>query len=174
MDPSLNLPAMTAAEGTSEWSFIAADESATERLGVALARSLSDGTTVALCGTLGAGKTRLVQAIARASGVDPAGVVSPTFVLVHEYHGRRPIYHFDAYRVAGVAEFWDLGPDEYFQSPGLTLVEWADRVEAGLPSLYLRIEIEVLDATERRFTLRGVGPGWEDVLTAIGRELAAA
>ena len=44
----------------------------------------------ALCGTLGAGKTRLVQAIAAAAGVDRREVVSPTFVLIQEYHGRRP------------------------------------------------------------------------------------
>ena len=59
------------------------------RLGAALAEVLPDGTTVALCGTLGAGKTRLVQAIAEAVGVDRRNVTSPTFVLIQEYHGRR-------------------------------------------------------------------------------------
>ena len=46
----------------------AADEEATVALGRALAEILPDGTTVALQGTLGAGKTRLVQAVAAASG----------------------------------------------------------------------------------------------------------
>ena len=49
-------------------SFNAADEAATAALGHALADVLPPGTTVALCGTLGAGKTRLVQAIAEAAG----------------------------------------------------------------------------------------------------------
>ena len=105
------------------------DEAATARLGAALAEILPDGATVALVGTLGAGKTRLVQAIAAAAGVDRRSVVSPTFVLVQEYSGRRRIVHIDAYRLRNEDEFRDLGPDEYFEGGGLVLVEWADRVE---------------------------------------------
>jgi len=96
--------------------FDAAGEGATEALGAALAKVLPPGTTVALLGTLGAGKTRLVQAVAVACGVDPREVVSPTFVLVHEYHGRRPICHIDAYRLRDEDEFAQLGPDEFFES----------------------------------------------------------
>ncbi len=99
------------------------------RLGAALAEVLPDGTTVALCGTLGAGKTRLVQAIAEAAGVDRRNVLSPTFVLIQEYHGRRTVYHIDAYRLRDADEFLALGPEEYFEGDGLVLVEWADRVE---------------------------------------------
>ena len=51
-------------EDRSSFSYEAADESATAALGAALADVLPDGCTVAWCGTLGAGKTRLVQAIA--------------------------------------------------------------------------------------------------------------
>ena len=113
--------------------FNAANEAATAALGHALADVLPPGTTVALCGTLGAGKTRLVQAIAEALGVDRRDVVSPTFVLIQEYRGRRTIYHIDAYRLRDEDEFQQLGPDEYFESDGLVLVEWADRVEGSLP-----------------------------------------
>jgi tRNA threonylcarbamoyladenosine biosynthesis protein TsaE len=70
-----------------EYRFLANSESDTRRLGAALARSLPAGTTVALIGTLGAGKTRLVQAVATACGVPPETVVSPTFVLCQEDHG---------------------------------------------------------------------------------------
>ena len=107
-----------------------ADESATAALGAALAEVLPEGTTVALCGPLGAGKTRLVQAIAEAAGVDRGNVTSPTFVLIQEYHGRRTIYHIDAYRVRDEDEFESLGVEEYFEGDGLVLVEWADRVDA--------------------------------------------
>ena len=68
--------------------YTAADETATDALGAALAEVLPEGTTVALCGTLGAGKTRLVQAIAAAVGIDRRDVLSPTFVLIGEHHGR--------------------------------------------------------------------------------------
>ena len=81
------------------FTFIAENENDTARLGCALAQSLSDGGVVALCGTLGAGKTRLVQAMAEALGVDRRQVVSPTFVLIQEYRGQKAIYHIDAYRL---------------------------------------------------------------------------
>ncbi len=65
------------------------DEEGTAHLGERLASALPDYATVALIGTLGAGKTRLVQSLAGALGVDRRDVVSPTFVLAQEYHGRR-------------------------------------------------------------------------------------
>ena len=80
----------------SSYCFVAHGEDDTQRLGAALAAVLPPGTTVALIGTLGAGKTRLVQALAEACGVPPATVVSPTFVLCQPYHGRRTLYHLDA------------------------------------------------------------------------------
>ena len=117
------------------FTFIANNEHDTERLGAALAGVLPPGTVVGLIGTLGAGKTRLVQAVAAALGVPAGNVTSPTFVLVNEYRGGRlPIYHFDTYRLKDDDEFLDLGPEEYFDSSGLTFVEWADRVADLLPA----------------------------------------
>ena len=135
----------------------AVDEADTAALGAALAEVLPDGAVVALCGTLGAGKTRLVQAIAEATGVDRREVVSPTFVLIHEYCGRRPVYHLDAYRIADDDEFLELGPEEYFEGDGLTLVEWADRVAACLPHDRIEIHIEVTGTDSRRFEIVGLG-----------------
>jgi tRNA threonylcarbamoyladenosine biosynthesis protein TsaE len=133
--------------------FIAESEQDTKTLGTALAKVLPPGTVVALIGTLGAGKTRLVQAIAEASGIDPADVVSPTFVLVHEYHGARTIYHFDAYRLDNVEQFLALGPDEYFAGDGICLVEWADRVASALPAEHLAVTIHVEGETRRIFEI---------------------
>ena len=135
----------------------AADEAATAALGAALAQVLPGGTTVGLFGTLGAGKTRLVQALAEALGVDRREVVSPTFVLIQEHQGRRPIYHVDAYRLLSEAEFQQLGPDEYFDSGGLVLIEWADRVAGCLPRERVEVHIEVTGPTARRFEVRAVG-----------------
>lgn len=146
--------------------FNATDESGTDALGAALARVLPDGATVALVGTLGAGKTRLVQAVAEACGVPRREVVSPTFVLVQEHHGRRPIYHIDAYRIADRDEFEALGPEEYFEGQGLTLVEWADRVEACLPPDRVEVHVEVIGEHSRRFEVTAVGKELDE---AIGR-----
>ena len=126
----------------------------TDRLGAMLAAALPPGTVVALSGTLGAGKTRLVQAVATALGVPPGTVTSPTFVLVNEYRqGRLPIFHFDAYRLKDDDEFLNLGPEEYFDSDGLTFIEWADRVAHLLPDDRVEIAIEVTGDNARRATI---------------------
>jgi tRNA threonylcarbamoyladenosine biosynthesis protein TsaE len=154
------------------WQYEAVDESATAALGAALAHVLPDGSVVALNGTLGAGKTRLVQALAEASGVAAGECVSPTFVLINEYHGRRPIYHFDAYRLADDDEFLQLGPEEYFAGQGVTLIEWAERVERCLPRERLEIRIEPTGPGSRRFYLQARGERYEQVVELLAALLA--
>src|SRR5271154_5433675 len=115
----------------------------TEALGRRLGKLLFPGAVVALVGPLGAGKTHLVRAIAEGLGVaDSRVVTSPTFVLIQEYNGRLPIFHFDAYRLQSEAEFDDLGTQEYYDSNGVCLIEWADRVPGSLPPDHLRITLE--------------------------------
>ena len=154
-----------------EYVFLSSSPAETDRLGAALAEVLPDGIVVALCGTLGAGKTRLVQAIAVACGIDRGEVVSPTFVLCQEHAGRRTLYHFDVYRLTGDEEFQRLGPQEYFDAGGITLIEWADKVSASLPDERLEISIEVTGETTRRFTFRATGPGLPPVLSALAKQL---
>ncbi len=149
------------------FSINAPDEQATVRLGHALAETLPAGTTVALIGTLGAGKTRLVQAIAAAVGIEAGTAVSPTFVLVQEYSGARPIVHVDAYRLRDEDEFLALGAEEYLASPAITIIEWADRVAGCLPREHLRIEISETGETSRRFDFKATGPGLEAALDRL-------
>jgi tRNA threonylcarbamoyladenosine biosynthesis protein TsaE len=149
--------------------FIANSTQETDQLGAALADVLPAGTTIALCGTLGAGKTRLVQAIAAAYGVARQDVVSPTFVLYQQYRGRISLHHFDAYRVRDDDEFLELGPEESFQSAGITIVEWADRVIGCLPPDRLEIHVEVTGATSREFQLIALS----DRLQAVVDQLQA-
>ncbi len=145
------------------------NEAATERVGRALADLLTAGGVVALDGPLGAGKTRLVQAVATACGVDRRDVVSPTFVLVHEYRtGGRPIIHIDAYRINDDDEFLQLGAEEYFRPPNLVLIEWASRIVCCLPEERLEISIEVLDDTARRMEVKGHGAAYEEVSRRFG------
>ena len=143
--------------------FEAADEAATRAFGAALAEVLPLGTTVALRGTLGAGKTRLVQAVAAACGVPEGEVISPSFVLVQEYSGQRQLYHIDAYRLRDEQEFLELGPEEYFDSQAITFIEWADRVAQCLPQQRLEIEIEVTGPHSRRFAISASGAALQDV-----------
>jgi tRNA threonylcarbamoyladenosine biosynthesis protein TsaE len=154
------------------FTYEAQDENATRLLGAVLAEILPDGTTVALCGTLGAGKTRLVQAIAEASGVPRREVVSPTFVLIQEHRGRRPIYHIDVYRLRDEDEFLQLGPEEYFESSGLTLIEWADRVARCLPRQRIEIHAEVTGPDSRRFEVVDLAGQYQTVIDQLRRRFA--
>lgn len=117
------------------------DEADTERLGRVLAGVAPVDTVIALVGDLGAGKTRLARAFAGELGVEPSDVTSPTFTLIHEYEGRVPVFHFDAYRLAGDAEFEAIGADDYWEAGGICLVEWADRVRGVLPRGAWRVEL---------------------------------
>ena len=154
-----------------QFAFKSQSEADTERLGAALASALPPGTTVALLGTLGAGKTRLVQAVAAALGVPRDAATSPTFVLVNEYRGRLPIYHIDAYRLRDEDEFLELGPQEYFESDGVTFIEWADRVAACLPRERLEVRCEAIGETERWFTISANAPALGAAVRVIGNAL---
>lgn len=127
-------------------------EAQTDLVGQALADLVRPGLVIGLIGPLGAGKTRIVRAIAEALGADPEAIASPTFVLIHEYAARLPIYHFDTYRLPDPDEFDALGIDEYFRGNGLCLVEWADLVADRLPSESWWIRIEP-DGDRRRFRI---------------------
>lgn len=153
-----------------EWH--AADEQATETLGAALAGALRPGTVVALVGDLGAGKTRLVQAVATRLGVERRAVSSPTFLLVQEYEGRLPIYHFDTYRLRDSDEFLELGADEMLASNGVCLIEWADRVADVLPSDVLRAEITIAGPSARVFRFSAHGIASRTVLLELQKRLS--
>ena len=142
------------------------DLTGTETFGHRLGALLFPGAVIGLVGQLGAGKTHLTRAVAEGLGVkNPAAVNSPTFVLIQEYPARLTIYHFDAYRLSGPREFAELGVEEYFRGDGVCLVEWADKVESTLPAEHLRIEIETLDASRRRFHITAAGERYQQLLS---------
>jgi tRNA threonylcarbamoyladenosine biosynthesis protein TsaE len=146
---------------------------ATAALGRRLGQLLFPGAVVALVGTLGAGKTQLVRAIAEGLDLADSRVVSsPTFVLIQEYQARLPIYHFDAYRLRGSAELFDLGVHEYFEGHGVCLVEWADRAAECLPAEHLTVVLEVTGETSRRATVTARGLQYESMLKNFTAENA--
>jgi tRNA threonylcarbamoyladenosine biosynthesis protein TsaE len=142
---------------------------ATRDFGHRLGRLLFPGAIIALVGQLGAGKTYLSRAIAEGLNIPDSRVVtSPTFVLVQEYEaGRLPIYHFDAYRLCGEAEFAELAPEDYFEGRGVSLVEWADRVPSCLPRDHLLVSLVAIGATSRRLSLEATGPNHIPLLAAV-------
>lgn len=132
----------------------------TEQIGEALGRALQPGDVVALMGDLGAGKTCLTRGIARGLGItDP--VTSPTFILIAEYstaHGF-PLYHADCYRLgdAAAAEAENIGLAEMLEGSGVTVVEWAERINRLLPDDTLRIELVATADSQRQMIAQAGG-----------------
>lgn len=140
----------------SSYKFTSSSEQETGRLGEMIAGIAQPGDVLSLVGTLGAGKTRLVQGIAVGLGNTAESITSPTFVLVNEYRvGRLPVFHFDAYRLKDDDEFLELGPEEYFDGDGITLVEWGDRVAHLMPGRVSTVSIDLADRDERRIEITG-------------------
>lgn len=129
----------------------------TEALGERLGGLLAAGDMVALYGDLGAGKTTLVRGLARGLG-SPDRVSSPTFVLMHVYDGRLPVYHFDAYRLSGPSDLLGIGAEEYLEGDGVAVVEWSERALGILPEERLDVFLSAGPSPDER-VLRLEGRG---------------
>jgi len=133
----------------------------TQNIGEGLAQMLGSRDVVSLTGDLGAGKTTLVQGLARGLGVTEP-VLSPTFTLIREYQGTvLPIYHLDVYRLERLQDVVDLGFDEILDQEAIVLIEWGDAIEWLLPQTYLQVELTLPEERPtRRISLSGRGPSW--------------
>lgn len=138
--------------------FLSRSEAETVAWALEFSKRLKAGDALALSGDLGAGKTVLARGLAR--GLGYAGDAhSPSYALVHEYTGGRlPVFHMDLYRLAPGADWEEIGFDHYFQSGGVCLVEWPERLPAGMDFSY-RIELLYEGDTSRRIVVTGPGAG---------------
>jgi tRNA threonylcarbamoyladenosine biosynthesis protein TsaE len=147
----------------------------TRAVGEALSGVLLARDAIALSGELGAGKTTLVQGVARGLGVGEH-VVSPTFTLVREYRGRLALTHVDVYRLQHLQDVVDLGLEEIGEGDAVLVVEWGDAIEALLPADRLDVELTTVDPTggseRRRIEVRGAGEAWSSRWEALARALA--
>lgn len=125
---------------------------AMRELGKRFAGHSEEGDVIALYGELGSGKTEFVRGFAEGSGVSGTEVGSPTFTLIHEYDGRMPVYHFDAYRVKDAGELVGMGLDEYLFGSGVCLIEWPEVIEHLLPDHTVRLRLEHQSDGSRRVT----------------------
>ena len=136
----------------------------TRRVAADLAARIEVPMTIALCGSLGAGKTQLVRDFADHLGVSAESVTSPTYVLVQRYQGRHLLYHLDFYRLESIDQVWDLGLDEMLESPVVTLIEWADKFPESLPDDYLRIDLSLRSDGSRTLRIEPHGRRAESIL----------
>jgi tRNA threonylcarbamoyladenosine biosynthesis protein TsaE len=128
----------------------------TIKFGQKFGSQLKGGEVIALYGTLGSGKTHLIKGIVAGLGAEDAAneVTSPTFVLVNEYSGRLEVYHIDAYRLDSIAQFEQIGFDDYCHPGSVVLIEWADKVEQALTGInYIKIELSHLGPTARKISV---------------------
>lgn len=130
----------------------------TYELGRRIGLTATPGTMLALTGGLGAGKTLLTKGVAAGLGVSSV-VNSPTFVLMNEHPGRLRLYHIDAYRLSDAEEASAAGLLDERQADGVTVVEWADRLEGWLPSERLEIHLETPAGEPMRRILRWTAIG---------------
>jgi len=142
------------------WAAWTQGEEETRALAARLAAGLEPADVVALIGELGSGKTRFTEGACRALGY--AGRVrSPTFVLVHVYRGRLPIYHFDLYRwelpgaSAELAEW-----EEWMDGGGVSFVEWADRLGTALPERAILVRLAHAGGERRRVVVEAPPDRW--------------
>lgn len=111
-------------------------------LGREIGSGLEAGAVLALQGDLGAGKTHFTKGLAEGLGCS-SEVTSPTFTLVHEYHGGRlPLYHFDFYRMESEDEVLRVGWDEYLDEEGVLVIEWPDKFPGLMPEAVKRFTFD--------------------------------
>lgn len=114
---------------------------------------LKSNDLLVLKGPLGAGKTVFVRGLAKGLGLKEDMVNSPSFTMVNEYPGDKPLYHFDLYRLNDSEELTEIGWDEYLNREGLVVVEWGEKANEFLPSSYYLIDFIILNENEREINI---------------------
>ncbi len=124
-------------------------------IGRKIGAALPPGSVVLLSGVLGAGKTTLVKGIAEGMGITEE-VSSPTYTIVSEYPGTRPLHHIDLYRIEGRNQIDNLGLDDILWGSGVSVIEWGEKLQGELPENPIRITLAVDGDSDRTITVEGL------------------
>ncbi len=130
-------------------------ESETAAVAAVLAERLQPGDSVLLFGSLGAGKTAFVRGIL-GSFDQHIEVTSPTYTLINVYPTSPPIYHFDLYRLRDENDLLDVGFDEYLDSGGIVLVEWAEKCGRLKPTVGYAVTLAITGESTRQITIGSI------------------
>lgn len=112
-----------------------------------LKSKMQDCCVFTFSGSLGAGKTTLVQNLLRSCGVT-SYITSPTFTYVNVYNNNisQTFYHFDLYRIHSVEEFIDLGFYEYLYEPNSwSFIEWPEVIMPLLTQKVCHVSLDYYD-----------------------------
>ncbi len=121
----------------------------TVELGKTLGEVIPAGTVISLEGGLGCGKTVMVKGICRGLGVH-RGVLSPSFVLLEEYQGELPVFHYDLYRLEELSGVDGIGLLDSVDGRNIVLIEWGDRLPDGFIEKDIVISMQITGEKERR------------------------
>ncbi|MDO8567328.1 MAG: tRNA (adenosine(37)-N6)-threonylcarbamoyltransferase complex ATPase subunit type 1 TsaE [Dehalococcoidales bacterium] len=152
-----------------KFTFISNSPLATFNMGKRLGKRLEAGSTIAMIGELGCGKTLMTRGIGAGLEVPERRVNSPTFVLVNEYSGRLPVYHMDLYRLSNIEQGFEIGILDYLAraSGGVLIVEWAEKIAPLLPEERLQVEFQVLSARKREILFCASGDKFSSLLKEL-------
>ena len=140
----------------------------TEKIGQQVGQHLNGGDVVALEGDLGMGKTSFIRGLARGLDIKDREVSSPTFVFVHEHHGRLSLIHMDLFRIEQSEDLFDLGIMDYLEGPRVIAIEWAEKAGSLLPENKLTIKInETRNPQHRQLAFKTANPGYQPLLTSL-------
>ena len=127
----------------------------TIRLGQKIGYKVAPGDVITLHGSLGSGKTTIVKGIADSLDIADE-ITSPSYTLISEYDGRIPLYHMDLYRIDSIEEFELLGAEELLYGSGVSIIEWAEKIEQLLPDNCISITFYINAAAEREIKIEGI------------------
>ena len=134
-------------------------EEQTELFAQKIAGKLMPGAILILNGEMGSGKSVFARGIIHGLGYSGT-VTSPTFTLMNTYEGGvLPVYHFDLYRLNAPEQLYDIGYDESLYGSGISLIEWAQRMENLYPEQHIIVSIEKTGIFTRTITVQD-GSGW--------------
>ena len=130
---------------------ITKSEEETLQVAYYLASKIKGNQVVCLNGELGAGKTVFVRGFCKFFNINE--ISSPTFTLVNEYNGDRPVFHFDVYRLSSEDEFYEIGGEEYFDK-GICIIEWSDIIKDAIPKNSIDVRIEKMEDNARKIIMK--------------------
>ena len=143
----------------------------TKSWGRRLASILEGGELLGLIGDLGAGKTVFIKGLASGLSLREEDILSPTFTMIQEHHGRLGLYHIDLYRLEE-ATLDDLGLREYLFSEGVAAVEWFERLRGGAEIEFLSVRISYAGANLRRIEFSAVDARHAQIVLKLKRSFA--
>lgn len=134
-------------------SFVTDSTNDTIAAGKQLAGFLKNGDLVSISGPLGAGKTCFIKGIALGTGVAESDIKSPSFTLLNEYYGEKPVFHFDLYRMESADELYGIGWNDYLMREGIVVVEWGEKAEDYLPERKICVTISIIAENSRKIEI---------------------